>query len=75
MIQGKQNIILKYRALDVQSLCVIPGKLVWKIIIDINIINHDGNVFDGCLLAALASYCSFKYEKIFFNFIFLEFHF
>ena len=43
-----------------QSLCVIPGKMVWKIVIDINVINNDGNVFDGCIMAALASYMSFK---------------
>jgi exosome complex RNA-binding protein Rrp42 (RNase PH superfamily) len=46
--------------LDVQALCVIPGKMVWKIVIDINIVNNDGNVFDACVMGAMASYCSFK---------------
>lgn len=46
--------------MDNQSLCVIPGVLCWKIVVDVNVINHDGNVFDCSVLAALASWTSFK---------------
>lgn len=48
------------KALDTNSLCIIPGKLVWKIVIDINIINNDGNVYDACLLSAVASWLSYR---------------
>jgi exosome complex component RRP45 len=41
-------------------LCVVPGKLAWKIVVDINIINNDGNLYDACMIAALASWMSFK---------------
>jgi exosome complex RNA-binding protein Rrp42 (RNase PH superfamily) len=49
-----------FRALDANSLCVVPGKLVWKIVVDINIINNDGNLYDACMLATLASWMTFK---------------
>lgn len=48
------------KALDTNSLCIIPGKLVWKIVVDINIINYDGNVCDACVLATLSSWLSYK---------------
>ena len=48
------------KALDTNSLCIAPGKLVWKIVIDINIINNDGNAIDACFLAAIATWLSYK---------------
>jgi exosome complex component RRP45 len=47
-------------ALDTNILCVIPGKIVYKIIIEINIIKNDGNVFDAAVIAALVSWLNFK---------------
>ena len=47
-------------ALDTNILCVIPGKIVYKITLEINIIKHDGNVFDAAVIAALTSWLSFK---------------
>ena len=47
-------------ALDTNILCVIPGKIVYKIIIEINIIKNDGNVYDAAVIAALCSWLSFK---------------
>jgi len=48
------------KAFDPLSLCVVPGKLVWKISADVSIINSDGNVYDSTLLAVLASWMTFK---------------
>ncbi len=48
------------KSLDHNSLCIVPGKLAWKITVDINIINNDGNLYDACILAALSSWMSFK---------------
>ena len=48
------------KALDTNALCIAPGKLVWKIVIDINIINYDGNAIDACFLSAVASWLSYK---------------
>ena len=47
-------------ALDTNILCIIPGKIVYKIIIELNIIKHDGNIFDAAVIAALSSWLSFK---------------
>ena len=47
-------------ALDTNILCVIPGKIVWKIIVDICIIRNDGNAFDAVVIAALASWLSYR---------------
>ena len=48
------------KALDTNSLCIIPNKLVWKIVIDINVINYDGNAIDACLISALSSWLTYK---------------
>lgn len=47
-------------ALDTNILCVIPGKLVWKVILDISVIKHDGNIFDAAIIAALSSWLTYK---------------
>ena len=47
-------------ALDTNILCVIPGKIVWKIIIEINVIKNDGNIFDTAIIAALTSWLTYK---------------
>lgn len=47
-------------ALDTNILCVIPGKLVWKVILDISVIKHDGNIFDTAIIAALSSWLTYK---------------
>ena len=47
-------------ALDTNILCVIPGKIVWKITLDINIIRNDGNIFDAVIIAALSSWLTYK---------------
>jgi len=47
-------------ALDTNILCVIPGKLVWKMTLDISVIKHDGNIFDTAIIAALSSWLTYK---------------
>ena len=47
-------------ALDTNILCVIPGKIVFKIILEISIIKYDGNIYDASIIAALCSWLSFK---------------
>ena len=47
-------------ALDTNILCIIPGKIVFKIILDISIIKYDGNIYDAAIIAALCSWLSFK---------------
>lgn len=42
-------------AVNLEGLAVIPGKKVWILFIDIYILDHDGNLFDACELAAITA--------------------
>ena len=48
------------KALDTNSLCIIPGKLIWKIVVDINVVKNDGNIFDAAIISALAIWLTYK---------------
>ena len=50
----------QFRAFDSNTLCVVTGKLVWKIVINITPLNNSGNLFDCCYLAALSSWMSYR---------------
>lgn len=48
------------RAVDTESLCVVAGKLVWSIRIDLHIIDNGGNLVDAANIAALAALSTFR---------------
>ncbi|KAK9269221.1 hypothetical protein L1049_000991 [Liquidambar formosana] len=48
------------RAVDTESLCVLAGKLVWSIRIDIHILDNGGNLVDASNIAALAALLTFR---------------
>ncbi|XP_071698724.1 exosome complex component RRP45A-like [Rutidosis leptorrhynchoides] len=48
------------RAVDTESLCVVAGKLVWSIRIDLIIIDNGGNLVDAANIAALAALLTFR---------------
>lgn len=48
------------RAVDMESLCVLAGKLVWSIRIDLHIIDNGGNLIDAANIAALAALLTFR---------------
>jgi exosome complex component RRP42 len=57
--------IRESKAIDLEKLCVEPGKNVFVVFIDIYVLNHDGNLIDASALAALAALLNtkmFKYE-------------
>jgi len=39
----------------IRALVLIPGKKVWILFIDLYVLDHDGNMFDACELAALSA--------------------
>ncbi|GAB1859831.1 Exosome complex component RRP45 [Camponotus japonicus] len=47
------------KCVDLESLCIVADKKVWSLRIDINIINHDGNLIDCASIAALAALMHF----------------
>ncbi|KAK9273030.1 hypothetical protein L1049_017837 [Liquidambar formosana] len=48
------------RAVDTESLCVLAGKLVWSIRIDLHILDNGGNLVDASNIAALAALLTFR---------------
>jgi exosome complex component RRP42 len=57
--------IRESQAINLQDLCLIPGKKVFVVFIDIYVLNYDGNLFDASALAALVALMNtkvFKYE-------------
>jgi exosome complex component RRP42 len=57
--------IRESKAIDLEKLCMIPGKTVLAVFVDIYVLNHDGNLIDASALAALSALMNtkvFKYE-------------
>ncbi|ONK77481.1 uncharacterized protein A4U43_C02F6980 [Asparagus officinalis] len=48
------------RAVDMESLCVIAGKSVWAVRVDIHILDNGGNLIDAANIAALAALLTFR---------------
>jgi len=48
------------RCLDLESLCILAEKLVWKIRLDLHVMNHDGNLVDCASIAAITALCHFR---------------
>ncbi|KNA08344.1 hypothetical protein SOVF_163460 isoform A [Spinacia oleracea] len=48
------------RAVDTESLCVLAGKLVWSVRVDLHIIDNGGNLLDAANVAALAALMTFR---------------
>lgn len=47
-------------AVDTESLCVVAGKLVWAIRVDLHILDNGGNLVDAANVAALAALMTFR---------------
>ncbi|KAJ8490922.1 hypothetical protein OPV22_012643 [Ensete ventricosum] len=48
------------RAVDMESLCVVAGKSVWSIRVDLHILDNGGNLIDAANIAALAALSTFR---------------
>uniref|UniRef100_A0A034VUD5 Exosome complex component RRP45 n=1 Tax=Bactrocera dorsalis TaxID=27457 RepID=A0A034VUD5_BACDO len=48
------------RCVDLESLCVTSEERVWLLRIDLNVLNHEGNLIDCCSIAALSALLHFK---------------
>ena len=45
---------------DLKKLCMIPKESVWIVCVDLQILNHDGNLIDAAALAAVAALLNAK---------------
>uniref|UniRef100_A0ACD5TFH6 Uncharacterized protein n=1 Tax=Avena sativa TaxID=4498 RepID=A0ACD5TFH6_AVESA len=48
------------RAVDLESLCVVAGKVVWSIRVDLHVLDNGGNLIDAANIAALAALSTFQ---------------
>lgn len=55
MSQFMLDILNNSRCIDMESLCISAGKLVWVLYCDLVCLDYDGNVTDACVLALLAA--------------------
>ncbi len=56
--------IRESKAIDFGKLCIEPGKKVWIVFIDIDVLDDDGNLIDACGIAAISALLSAKIPKI-----------
>jgi RNase PH-related exoribonuclease len=52
------------KAIKTSDLCVLPGKKVWVIYVDIYAMDHDGNIVDASGIAALAALLTAKIPEV-----------
>ena len=55
--------IRESKAIDVKNLCLIPGKMVFVVYVDIYVLDHDGNLFDAAALASMLALTSAKMRE------------
>jgi exosome complex component RRP42 len=56
--------IRESESIDLEKLCINEGEKAWEIFVDIQIINHDGNLIDASALAAVAALKITKIPKL-----------
>mmetsp|Transcript_22397 Transcript_22397/g.53682 ORF Transcript_22397/g.53682 Transcript_22397/m.53682 type:complete len:310 (+) Transcript_22397:229-1158(+) len=59
-----QKALVKSKAVDLESLCVIPGKAVWSVRVEVRVLDNGGNLTDTALLAAAAALKGFKRNDV-----------
>jgi exosome complex component RRP42 len=51
------------KIVDLEKLCLVPGKAVYVIFVDLYVLNHDGNLIDASVLAAVSALMNTKLPK------------
>ena len=54
LCRGLERMVREGRAIDLEALSVIPGKVVWSVRCDVRVLDNCGNVAEAVSLAALA---------------------
>ncbi len=52
--------IRESKAIDLEKLCIVPEKKVFVVFVDVYVLNHDGNLIDASVMAALAALLNTK---------------
>ncbi|KAK9885698.1 hypothetical protein WA026_012463 [Henosepilachna vigintioctopunctata] len=48
------------KAIDLESLCIKMSEKVWALRVDVNVLNHMGNILDCASIAALTALCHYR---------------
>jgi len=59
-----ERVVRGSRAIDTESLCIVPGQKVWSVRVDVRALNDDGNLRDASLLAAIAGLTHYRREEV-----------
>lgn len=60
LTRNLERALKESRCIDLESLCIKAEEKVWRIRVDINVLNHEGNLIDCASVAALAALAHFK---------------
>ncbi|XP_015371670.1 PREDICTED: exosome complex component RRP45-like isoform X2 [Diuraphis noxia] len=52
------------KCIDLESLCIIAEEKVWKIKVDLSVLNMDGNTLGCCSIATLAALMHFRHPDV-----------
>ncbi|XP_055526352.1 exosome complex component RRP45 [Wyeomyia smithii] len=52
---------------DLESLCLVADEKVWNLRVDVNVLNHEGNIIDCASVAALTALAHFKRPDVSLN--------
>ncbi|KAJ3223668.1 Exosome complex component RRP45 [Clydaea vesicula] len=59
-----EKALKKSKAVDVEGLCLVAGKKVWSIRVDLRVLDNDGNITDCACIAAITSLLHFKRPEV-----------
>lgn len=52
------------QCLDLESLCIRAGEKVWQVRVDLNTLNHDGNILDCANCALICALSHFRIPEV-----------
>lgn len=58
------KVLKSSRFTDRESLCIVAGRLVWSLTVDLFLINEDGNVMDACFIASVLSLMNTRLPEV-----------
>jgi len=58
------KVLKQSRAVDRESLCILSGRLVWNLSIEVIVLNEDGNLLDWCFLATMLALMNTRLPQV-----------
>lgn len=59
-----ERTLLNGGAIDAEALCVQSGKWVWRLTVDVTVLDHGGNLVDACIISAVAALRHFRKAEV-----------